>query len=234
MRVIIILSVLIFSLSSPAWALSDAWAILQQTATQTAEHIKRLEEAIKQVELVKTQVELALEASRGFDGVDFISDFRNIVLETNDILSDLDGYITEISNISSEWKDIFGSLDNWVDNPKETFEYISMADDINSAGYRIADTFQDTYKRNAEYAQKFITHAKGLNEKGALKQIAEQLGHLMQMQNEVIYILSQSVKQQSIENSNQNSERKEDIIHQEQENSGVKRFIQSANRTFGM
>lgn len=234
MRIIIVISILMFSLSSPAWAFSDAWAILQQTATQTAEHIKRLEQAIQEVELLKTQVELALEASRGFDGVDFISDFRNIVLETTDILSDLDGYIAEIGNISEEWKDIFGSLDNWVENPKETFEYISMADDINSAGYRIADTFQDTYKRNAEYAQKFITHAKGLNEKGALKQIAEQLGHLMQMQNEMIYILSQSVKQQSIENSNQNSERKEVIIQTEKENSGVKRFIQSANRNFEM
>ena len=234
MRIIIILSVLIFSLSSPAWAMSDAWAILQQTATQTAEHLKRLQEAIRQIELMKKQVELALEANRGFAGVDFVSDFRNIVVETTDLLADLDGYITGIGNVSSEWKEIFGSLDNWVDNPKETFEYIAMADDINSAGYRIADTFQDTYKRNAEYAQKFINHSKGLNEKGALKQIAEQLGHLMQMQNEVIYILSQSVKQQSIENSNQNSERKEQIIQQEQENSGVKRFIGAANRTFEM
>ena len=230
-RIIYLCFVLVLS-ATPAFAFSDAWAILQQTAIQTAEHIKRLQQSIEQVKTMKSQLQLAIEASKGIDSVTFISDFRNVVIETTDLLADLDSYISDGVNISVEWKDIFGSLDGWVDTPKSEYENIAMADDVSSASYKIADTFQDTYKRNSEYAVKFINHSKGLNEKGALKQIAEELGHLMQMQNQVIYLLSQSVKQQSIESSNQNTKRKEAVIELEQENSGVRRFISSADNAF--
>ncbi|MCK5580747.1 MAG: hypothetical protein KAJ18_05685 [Candidatus Omnitrophica bacterium] len=232
MRRVICLSLVMLLFAVPAFAFSDAWAILQQTVIQTAEHVKRLQQSIVQVQTMKSQLQLAVEASKGFDGVSFISDFRNMVIETNDLLADLDSYISDGADISVEWKDIFGSLDGWVDTPKSEYENIAMADDVNSASYKVADTFQDTYKRNSQYAAKFIAHSKGLNEKGALKQIAEELGHLMQMQNQVIYLLSQSVKQQSIESSNQNTKRKEAVIELEQENSGVRRFISSADNAF--
>lgn len=232
MRRVIILCLVALMYAVPAYAFSDAWAILQQTAIQTAEHVKRLQQSIEQVKAMKSQLQLAIEASKGIDSVTFISDFRNMVVETTDLLADLDSYISDGADISVEWKDIFGTLDSWVSTPRSDYENISMADDVNSASYKIADTFQDAYKRNSEYATKFINHSKLLNEKGAQKQIAEELGHLMQMQNQVIYLMSQSVKQQSIESSNQNAKLKEAVIEQEQENSGVRRFINSADNAF--
>ena len=218
--------------AAPVYAFSDAWAILQQTAVQTAEHIKRLQQSIEQVKAMKSQLQLAIEASKGIDSVTFISDFRNMVVETTDLLADLDSYISDGADISVEWKDIFGSLDSWVSTPRSDYENIAMADDVNSASYKIADSFQDAYKRNSQYATQFINHSKLLNEKGAQKQIAEELGHLMQMQNQIIYLMSQSVKQQSIESSNQNTKLKEAVIEQEQENSGVRRFISSSDNAF--
>ena len=229
---LLFLCLLIVCSPAPVYAFTDAWAILQQTAIQTAEHVKRLQQAIDQVKTMKSQLQLAIEASKGIDSVTFISDFRNMVVETTDLLADLDSYISDGADISVEWKDIFGSLDSWVTTPKSDYENIAMADDINSASYKIADSFQDEYKRNSEYATKFINHSKLLNEKGAQKQIAEELGHLMQMQNQVIYLMSQSVKQQSIESSNQNAKLKEAVIEQQQENSGVRRFIGSADNAF--
>lgn len=234
MRIILIISMLCLPFYSRPCFAGDAWAILSQTAIQTAEHLKRLNEAIRQIEMLKKQVELAVEAAKGIDGVDFISDFRNLVLETNDLLGDLDGYINGDELVSDEWKGIFGSLDEWVEKPKEEFESIAMSDDVNSVSYKIADTYQDLYQKNSEYAQRFITHSKDLNEKGALKQIAEELGHLMQLQNHTIYLMSQNLKQQSVEQSNQNLLRKESIIFFEKDNEGVRKLIRSGNRKFEM
>ncbi|MCA9407228.1 MAG: hypothetical protein H6755_05950 [Candidatus Omnitrophica bacterium] len=235
MKKILFSLVLCFTLIVPRISMaSDAWAILWQTSVQTAEHIKRLNEAIRQIELLKQQVALATEAAKGLNGVTFISDFRNLVLETNDLLSDLDGYVSGVGEPSEEWKNIFGSLKDWSEIPQENLEPIAMSDDMSAISYKMADTYQDLYEKNSEYAQRFISNAKVVNEKGAMKQVAEELAHLMQMQNQVMYLMSQSVKQQSVEDSNRNLERKEEVVEQQKENEGVRRFMNAASRSYPM
>ncbi|MCB9719746.1 MAG: hypothetical protein H6756_02635 [Candidatus Omnitrophica bacterium] len=218
----------------PVSAQTAASAILAQTAIQTAEHLRRLAQAVEEVKLLKQRLELAIEASRGIGEVNFLSDFRNIIVETTDLLSDLDVYISDTGDLSDQWKDIFGNLSSWVDTATDDYNYIGISDDMNTASYEIADSYQEIYKRNSDYAERFINHAKTVNEKGAMKQVAEELGHLMQMENHIMYLISQQVKQQSIENSNQNLERKEAVVEQQKENEGVKRFLNAASREFPM
>jgi len=218
----------------PAWAISTTAAVLAQTSIQTAEHLRRLAQAIEEVQVLKRQLELAIEAARGIGEVDFSSDFRNVIVETSDLLSDINRYIKKTGDLSDEWKDIFGNLSSWVDTNTDTFNYIGISDDMNKATYEIADSYQDIYQRNSDNAERFINHAKTVNEKGAMKQMAEELGHLMQMQNHMMYLMSQSLKQQSVEHSNQNLERKEEVVEQQKENEGVKRFLNAASREYPM
>ncbi len=222
----------IFVLNASTVKADPTWAIIQQTVTQTAEHIERLQKAIQQIQLLQRQVQdvqgilqLAQEAAVGADGVEFISNFRNLVLETNDLIEQIQGYIDGNRNLSEEWLGVFGSLDNWIEQSGDFFESIEMSDSINSRGYKIADGYQDIYKENAEYAQQLINHSKTVNEKGALKQIAEEMGHLIEMENQSIYLLSEILRGQSVEYSNQNLKRKEEIIKFERENEGVQRFM---------
>lgn len=223
---------LIILLNSSTVLANSTWAVLRQTAIQTSEHIKRVQEAVKTVRLLQSQVQdtqsilqLAEKAAKGIDGVEFISDFRNLVLETNDLIGEIQGYIDGDKNLSEEWMGVFGSLDKWVEQSGEFFEGIEMSDSINSRGYTIADSYESTYKQNAEYAQQLIRHSKTLNEKGALKQIAEELGHLIQMENHTIYLLSEMLRGQSVEFSNENLKRKEEIVKFKRENEGVRRFM---------
>lgn len=229
-RLMILLFILIFN-SSYAWA-DSSWAVLRQTAIQTGEHIRRLQEAVKTVQYLQEQVrdtqgilQLAKDAAQGIDGVEFVTDFRNVVLETNDLISEVKGYINGDKSLADEWMGIFGSLDNWIEQSGEFFDSIQMSDSINSRGYTIADSYESVYKQNIQNAQKLIDHAKTVNEKGALKQIAEEMGHLIEMENNVIYLLSEILRGQSVEYSNANLKRKEDIIKFKQENKGVQRFI---------
>lgn len=228
------LSVVLVFNASNVWA-DATWAVLQQTIKQTAEHVQRLQQAVKQVQLLQTQVQdvqgilqLAQEAALGSDGVEFVSDFRNLVLETNDLIGQIQGYISGDQNLSEEWLGVFGSLNNWIEDSGDFFENIEMSDSINSRGYKIADSYQDSYMQNSQYAQQLISHAKTVNEKGALKQIAEEMGHLIEMENQTIYLLSEILRGQSVEYSNANLERKEEIIKFEKENKGVQRFMSLA------
>ena len=231
-RYLFIAMLLILAMSGSAQA--SSWAIVQQTVIQTAEHLKRLQNAVKQVEVLKKQLDLAIEASKGLTDVGFVSDFRNIVVETTNLLSSLDVYLNKQGgSMSDQWKDVFGNLKDWGHQGKD-YNYITISDDINVAGYQIADSYQDIYKKNSQYAQQFIAHAKTVNEKGALREIAEELGHLMQIQNHITYLMSQSLKQQSVEHSNRNLERKEAVIELQKENEGVRRFINAASSNFPM
>ncbi|MDP2654347.1 MAG: hypothetical protein Q8Q08_09990 [Candidatus Omnitrophota bacterium] len=207
-------------------------AINSQTAVQTAEHIKRLAEVLNTVQLLQSQLtntqnilQLAQKASEGIDEVGFLSDFRNVVMETDKALDTVKEYIDTAEDLSDQWKNVFGSLDNWMDNAKEVFGSIDMSDKINSSGFTIADSYQQLYQQNSEYAQKFIENSKNVNEKGALKQIAQEMAQLIQMENHTIFLLSQMLKGQSIENSNENLKRKEEIVQFEKENLGVRRFM---------
>lgn len=232
MKKIILLAVFLL-IPMQASAQSSALAIVQQTIIQTAEHLQRLKNAVQQVSVLKKQLELAIESSKGITDVGFVSDFKNIVVETTNLLSSLDVYISKQGNMSDEWKDVFGNLKDWGNQGKE-FNYIEMSDDINVAGYQIADSYQEIYSKNSQYAQQFISHSKTVNEKGALRAIAEELGHLMQLQNHVTYLMSQSIKQQSVEHSNRNLERKEAVVELQKENEGVRRFMDVASKDFPM
>ncbi len=234
MKKIIISLLFVFLFSPKGWAVDVGviTAINQQTAVQTAEHVKRLAEVLNTVQLLKSQVadtqnllKLAKKASEGIEGVEFVSDFRNIVMETNEVLDTVKDYIDTAEDLSGQWKKVFGSLDNWMENAKETFGSIDMSDKVNSSGFLIADSYQHIYQKNSEYAQQFIENSKNVNEKGALKQIAQELAQLIQMENHTIFLLSQMLKGQSIENSNENLKRKEEIVQFEKENLGVRRFM---------
>ena len=234
MKKIIILLLFVVLGSSNGWAVDVGviTAINQQTVVQTAEHVKRLAEVLKTVQLLQSQVadtqnllQLAKKASEGIEGVEFVSDFRNIVMETNEVLDTVKDYIDTDEDLSGQWKKVFGSLDNWMENAKETFGSIDMSDKVNSSGFLIADSYQHIYQKNSEYAQQFIENSKNVNEKGALKQIAQELAQLIQMENHTIFLLSQMLKGQSIENSNENLKRKEEIVQFEKENLGVRRFM---------
>lgn len=227
------------------WAVVDpsvVAAINAQTVTQTAEHLKRLTEVLNTVQLLQSQLantqnilKLAQKASEGIDEIGFVSDFRNVVMETGKVLDTVKDYVDTAEDLSGQWKKVFGSLDNWMDNAKETFGSIDMSDKINSSGFSVADSYQQLYQKNSEYAEKFIENSRNVNEKGALKQIAQELAQLIQMENHTTFLLSQMLKGQSIENSNENLKRKEEIVQFEKENLGVHRFMSIVDaKTFEM
>lgn len=219
-------------LMSPGLAWADStWAVLQQTSIQTAEHIKRLQEAVHAVQLLQTQVHdvqdllnLAVRASEGLDGVQFVSDFRNLAIETNDLISEIREYVDYDKPIGEEWVNLFGKIGNWIRDSGEIFKNIEMSDSVNARSFNIADKYHDKYQQNSAYAEQLVDNAKVVNEKGALKQIAEEMGHLMQVQNQQVYLLSEMLRSQSVEYSNENLKRKEEAIKFEQENKGIERF----------
>jgi hypothetical protein len=211
-------------------------AVLQQTAIQTAEHARQLEEAIRNIELLQTQVQntqqilqLAIKAADGVDGLQALGDFRNAILQTDNVINDLKNYGYSTGDISNEWKDLFGSLDPWVKGAEDAFNNIDLSDKTNSSAYLIADSYQKLYEQNSNYVQQFIENAHNVSEKGALKQIAEELAQLIQMENNVVYLLSQMLKGQSVEQSNNNLDRKADVIKFDQENDGIRRFMSSGS-----
>lgn len=212
------------------------------TAAVNTQTIKQITEMVKSVQLLQSQVadtqnllQLAKKASEGLDGVDFISDFRNTIMKTNEVIETVKDYVDTGKDVADQWKDVFGSLDKWVDNANEVFGSIDMSDKVNSSGFLIADSYQKLYEQNSQTAQKFIENSKNVNEKGALKQIAQEIAQLIQMENHVIFLLSQMLKGQSIENSNTNLERKEEVIKFNQENQGVRRFMGMVDdKTFEM
>jgi hypothetical protein len=211
-------------------------AVLQQTFIQTAEHARQLEEAIRNIELLQTQVQntqqilqLAIKAADGVDGLQVLGDFRNAILQTDNVINDLKNYGYSTGDVSNEWKDLFGSLDPWVTGSKDAFNNIDISDKTSSSGYLIADSYQKLYEQNSGYVQQFIENSKNVSEKGALKQIAQELAQLIQMENNVVYLLSQMLKGQSVEQSNDNLDRKADVIKFEQENEGIRRFMSSGS-----
>lgn len=207
-------------------------AILQQTATQTAEHLRQLAQAIQEVQLLQSQLsstqgilQLAQQSAQGIEGLESIGDFRNVILSANSVIQSIQSDINTANDLSLQWKNLFGSLDPWVKNANSAFVNIDTSDKMNSASYLVADSYQRLYEQNASTVSQFMTNASQVSEKGALKQIAIQTAQLIQMENNVIYLLSQLLKGQSIEASNDNLKRKEEAIQFEQENSGIKSFM---------
>ena len=96
---------------------------------------------------------------------------------------------------------------------------------MNTGSYMVGDSYQQMYEQNSAIVNQFLANANQVSEKGALKQIAQETAQLIQMENNVIYILSQVLKNQSIESSNENLKRKEEAVQFQQENQGVRSFM---------
>ena len=237
--VILILFILI---PCQAWAI-DTWGpIIWQTTKQTVEHNAQLAKAIEMINQLRRQVEdtqrlleLVKKAAEGIEDVQSVNDFRDLAMEAETLLKKMDKYIDHTQDVSKEWKDVFGSVENQPKDTQIKLQNIDASDEINSIGYTVADSYQNDYERNTRQAQELIQNSKLVNEKGALKQTAESLGHLLEMQNHIVFLLSQQIKEQSIENANQNFERKNEVIQLQNENERIHKFINIVDsNTFGL
>ncbi len=245
MRKIIILTGIIFVsfFHYPAIAFSDpatTAAVLQQTVIQTAEHLRALAQAIQQVELLQSQLtnaqgllQLAKQSATGTDGLQTVGDFRNVILSANEVIGSVQSYIDTTKNLPEQWQNLFGSLDPWFSNSKALFGNIDMSDKTNTSGYLVGESYQKLYDQNAAIVAQFTASAQQVSEKGALKQIAQETAQLIQMENNVIYLLSQILKGQSIEASNENLKRKDEAVQYDQENLGISNFMKMVDdKTF--
>src|SRR5208282_471689 len=92
-----------FSFTGPAKAVAFTdpavlAAILQQTATQTAQHLSQLAQAIQTVQTLQQQLsntqnilQLAQVNAQGVDGLQVAGDFQNVVLSTNSLINSIQG-----------------------------------------------------------------------------------------------------------------------------------------------
>ncbi len=245
MRILVIVVLMSAVLAPSSYADPDTTAaVTAQTTKQTAEHLDRLAKTAETLKQLERQVketirlkELAERAADGIEGVDSINDFRNLAYQAQSLLSRFERYIDRNKEITGQWDDIFGSLvkESSAQQNTDDFENIDLSDEINSTGYSVADSYQIDYDRNVEQAQGLIENSKLVNEKGALKQIAESMGHLLQMQNHIVLLLSEQIKGQAVENSNKNLERKAEADFLKQENKRVNQFIHIVDSsTFGL
>ena len=238
MKKIFILTIFVllaFTNSAKAVAFTDPAvlaAVLQQTATQTAQHLSQLAQAIQTVQTLQQQLsntqgilKLAQQSAQGIEGLQTVGDFRNVILSTNNIINSIKSDIDTTQDLSGQWQNLFGTLTPWIQNANSTFANIDASDKMNSASYLVGDSYQRLYEQNADTVSQFVANANQVNEKGALKQIAQETAQLIQMENNVIYLLSQLLKGQSVEASNENLKRKEQAIAFEQENQGVRSFM---------
>ncbi len=207
-------------------------AINSQTVTQTAEHLRRLAQMIQTIQTLQEQLttargllDLAQQAAQGTDGLQAVGDFRNLTLATNDVIRSVQNYIDTTKDLPQRWKQLFGTLDPWVRDAQNVFANIDVSDKTSTSGYLIGDSYQRLYEQNAGTVAQFIADAGQVNEKGALKQIAQELAQLIQMENNTTYLLAQILKGQSVEASNDNLKRKEETIRLEDENQGIRAFM---------
>ena len=211
---------------------STTAAVLQLTAEETSAHLKDLAQLLQQVQLLQSQLSnmsnlltIAQNNSAGVDGFNATTNFQNTVLATNQLIQSVQGLVNTSQDVSAQWKTLFGTLDPYVANSNQVFGNINASDQINSSGYVVANSYQNLYQQNSDYVQQFVANAQNVSEKGALKQIALEIAQLIQMENNMTYLLAQVLKTQSIESSNTNLNRKQDAINFEQENQGVKDFM---------
>lgn len=223
MRVLCLTLTFCLMTSSVCFA-SDAWAILRMIVTQTREHQQRLTELKRQVEYLRKEAE-------GIDGVNFATNFRNVIVEGEEFLNDIDEIVHSSKHFSKEWKSIFGDIEK-ITTPENTRDHgtINITDDINSESYQIGERYQEAYIKNANEISKLIENSKNVSTKGGIKQVAETLAHNLQMQNQLIFLMSQQIKQQSVDSANDNILRKEEVIRFQEENKAVRNFIDLADK----
>lgn len=211
-------------------------AILQQTSTQTAQHLQQLAQAIQTVQTLEQQLtstqgllQLAQLNAQGTDGLQIMANFENTILSANSVIQAIQSDINTNQNLSNQWQTVFGNLNSFVQNTNTAFTNIDASDKLNTASYLVGDSYQQLYNQNAATVAQFVANANQVSEKGALKQIAQEIAELIQMENNVIYLLSQSLKGQSIESSNDNLKRKEDAVTFNDENQGVQAFMNTVS-----
>jgi hypothetical protein len=217
-------------------------AILQQTATQTSEHLSQLAQEIQSVQTLEQELttsqgllQLAQINAQGVDGLQVMANFQNTILSANNTLEAIQSDINANQNLSSQWQTVFGSLSSFIQNTNTAFTNIDASDKLNTASYLVSDSYQNLYQQNAATVAQFVNSANQVSEKGALKQIAQEVAELIQMENNVVYLLSQSLKGQSIESSNDNLERKQQAIQIQDESQGVNDFMGIVdNNTFNV
>ncbi|MCA9404744.1 MAG: hypothetical protein KC897_13225 [Candidatus Omnitrophica bacterium] len=241
----LILPVIFLFVLCPAAGAFDSWAIIQQTVTQTAEHLTRLRKLTESLQVYKQQLsdlnrmrDIAIEETVGQDKIEFLVEFHNIVLESKDLfrdLRDLSSLVDGNKSLREEWDRIFGTLDEWDTATDTWIRHMELSDAQSSRGYKIADSYQDRYEQNAEYVRKLKAHSRDVSKLGSLQQIAEQTAHMIDMENQMLYLLSELLRAQSINNAQTNHEEKEAVSAVRQENEEVKEFIRSVPAgTLGM
>ena len=248
MKKIILLAVFAsFSFINPAHAVvftdpAVLSAILQQTASQTSPHLTQLAQEIQAVQTLEQQLsstqgllQLAQLNAQGTDGAQIMANFENTILSANSVIQAIQSDINTTQNLSNQWQNLFGSLNPWFQNTTTTFANIDASDKLNTASYLIGDSYQSLYQQNASVVSQFVASANQVSEKGAMKQVAQETAQLIQMENNVFYLLSQLLKGQSIESSNDNLKRKEDAVTFNDENQGVQAFMNTVNsQTFAI
>jgi hypothetical protein len=248
MRKILILTMLGFLGSTlPAHALvftdpAVLAAILQQTSTQTAQHLQQLAQEIQAVQNLEQQLttsqgllQLAQLNAQGTDGTQIIANFENTILSANNVIQAIQSDINTSQNLPNQWQTLFGSLNPYLQNVNTNFANVDASDKLNTASYLVGDSYQNLYQQNAGVVAQFVASANNVSEKGAMKQITQETAQLIQMENNVIYLLSQLLKGQSIEASNDNLKRKEDAVTFNDENQGVSAFMNTVNsQTFAI
>ena len=217
-------------------------AVLQQTATQTSHYLNQIAQEIQQVQLLESELsnaqgllQLAQQSALGVDGLQTLGSFENVILSANSVINSANNYINTTQNLPQQWQTYFGSLNSWGPNSNDLYGNMNVSDSINTSGYLIGDSYQKLYNQNAATVSQYLANATQVSDKGALKQIAEESAQLIQMENNVIYLLSQLLKGQSIESSNDNLNRKNETVKYDQENQGVTNFMNTVNtQTFGI
>lgn len=243
--ILTIFGLLAFSNSAKAAVFTDPAvlaAILQQTATQTTEHLNQLAQEIQAVATLEQQLsstqgilQLAQLNAQGVDGLQVIANFENTILSANSVIQAIQSDINTSQNLPSQWQTVFGSLSPYIQNTSTAFTNIDASDKLNTASYLVGDSYQKLYNQNTATVAQFVASANQVNEKGALKQIAQEIAELIQMENNVTYLLSQSLKGESIESSNDNLKRKEQTIQIQDESQGVSDFMGIVdNNTFNV
>jgi hypothetical protein len=217
-------------------------AILQQTSTQTAQHLNQLAQEIQAVQTLEQQLsstqgilQLAQQNAQGVSGLQIIANFENTILSANSVIQAIQSDINTSQNLPAQWQTVFGSLSPMIQNTSTAFTNIDASDKLNTASYLVGDSYQKLYDQNTATVAQFVANANQVNEKGALKQIAQEVAELIQMENNVIYLLSQSLKGQSIESSNDNLQRKQQTVQVQDESQGVSDFMSIVdNNTFNV
>ena len=157
-------------------------AILNQTATQTTQHLNQLAQEIQAVQTLEQQLsstqgilQLAQFNAQGLDGSQIIANFENTILSANNVIQAIQSDINTSQNLPNQWQAVFGSLTPWIQNTNTAFTNIDASDKLNTASYLVGDSYQNLYNQNAATVAQFVANANQVSEKGALKQIAQEV-----------------------------------------------------------